>query len=431
MTVVAATEVMVDRPCFEVEFSDGEVIVADAEHQWLTETGSRSRPAGGAGYRHRTSGRSRRSDHRRDRRDGAAATLRTRRLNHCVANAAPLDLPAADLPGRPVRARGAGSATGTDRPDSPRPTRRSSCAGGGRLSSATCGGSARRSAAAGAALRRVTRMHRLRCDVHAALSQVRTCGRTCGSRSRSLGKPLPPSCPECGGPSTAWRDVRLPSRTIGRSRPGYGPSAYSARSTSRRRTCGLCRAAPRAAGRAAGHRRHRDAHRAASSSRHQRVGSPGTLRELVTGLGYRVSRTPSRSGRIGARLRALHARSSPPTTRCSGSTRKQLVHKERRATAAVGARGATELHRRRTAGRRRVPVRCVQVDSEDHLYLAGRSMIPTHNSTLALDVARHASVKHQQAVGDLLAGDEQDRDHHAAAVGARPGSGWRRCAPGR
>ena len=41
-----------------------------------------------------------------------------------------------------------------------------------------------------------------------------------------------------------------------------------------------------------------------------------------------------------------------------------------------------------------VPVRCVQVDNADHLYLAGRAMIPTHNSTLALDVARHASVKH-------------------------------------
>ncbi|MDP3894360.1 DnaB-like helicase N-terminal domain-containing protein, partial [Nocardioides sp.] len=34
--VVAATEVMHDRPCFEVEFSDGSLIVADAEHQWLT-----------------------------------------------------------------------------------------------------------------------------------------------------------------------------------------------------------------------------------------------------------------------------------------------------------------------------------------------------------------------------------------------------------
>jgi replicative DNA helicase len=43
------------------------------------------------------------------------------------------------------------------------------------------------------------------------------------------------------------------------------------------------------------------------------------------------------------------------------------------------------------------PVRCVQVDSADHLYLAGRSMIPTHNSTLALDLARAAAVRHGQA----------------------------------
>src|SRR4051794_30141132 len=35
-TVVAATEVLTDRPCYEVEFSDGSVIVADAQHQWLT-----------------------------------------------------------------------------------------------------------------------------------------------------------------------------------------------------------------------------------------------------------------------------------------------------------------------------------------------------------------------------------------------------------
>ncbi len=41
-----------------------------------------------------------------------------------------------------------------------------------------------------------------------------------------------------------------------------------------------------------------------------------------------------------------------------------------------------------------LPVRCVQVDSPDQLYLAGRGMIPTHNSTLALDLARAASVRH-------------------------------------
>src|SRR5690606_9692302 len=36
--VVAATEVMVDRPCYEVELDDGTVIVADAQHQWVTST---------------------------------------------------------------------------------------------------------------------------------------------------------------------------------------------------------------------------------------------------------------------------------------------------------------------------------------------------------------------------------------------------------
>jgi replicative DNA helicase len=41
-----------------------------------------------------------------------------------------------------------------------------------------------------------------------------------------------------------------------------------------------------------------------------------------------------------------------------------------------------------------VPVRCIEVDAVDHLYLASRAMIPTHNSTLGLDLARSASIKH-------------------------------------
>ena len=50
--VIAATPVMHDRPCYEVEFSDGTVVVADAEHLWQTQTaaerGRRSKvPRGG------------------------------------------------------------------------------------------------------------------------------------------------------------------------------------------------------------------------------------------------------------------------------------------------------------------------------------------------------------------------------------------------
>jgi replicative DNA helicase len=43
------------------------------------------------------------------------------------------------------------------------------------------------------------------------------------------------------------------------------------------------------------------------------------------------------------------------------------------------------------------PVRCVQVESRDHLYLAGRGMVPTHNSTLALDFARAAAIRNSMA----------------------------------
>ena len=42
-----------------------------------------------------------------------------------------------------------------------------------------------------------------------------------------------------------------------------------------------------------------------------------------------------------------------------------------------------------------VPVRCVEVDNTDHLYLASRAMIPTHNSTLGLDFLRSCSIKHR------------------------------------
>jgi replicative DNA helicase len=39
-----------------------------------------------------------------------------------------------------------------------------------------------------------------------------------------------------------------------------------------------------------------------------------------------------------------------------------------------------------------VPVRCIAVDSPNHLYLAGRSMIPTHNTSMALGMAAHAAM---------------------------------------
>jgi replicative DNA helicase len=39
-----------------------------------------------------------------------------------------------------------------------------------------------------------------------------------------------------------------------------------------------------------------------------------------------------------------------------------------------------------------VPVRCITVDSPSHLYLAGQTMIPTHNTSFALGMASHAAL---------------------------------------
>jgi replicative DNA helicase len=40
-----------------------------------------------------------------------------------------------------------------------------------------------------------------------------------------------------------------------------------------------------------------------------------------------------------------------------------------------------------------VPVKCVSVDNADKLYLAGRTLIPTHNSTASMDFARNAAIR--------------------------------------
>ena len=87
-TVIHAHDVMHGRPCYEVEFDDGSVIVADGEHLWTTSTRAQRIAA--------TPGRAVppvTTEH-------IAATLRTAtgHANHAVIVAEPLQYPAADLP---------------------------------------------------------------------------------------------------------------------------------------------------------------------------------------------------------------------------------------------------------------------------------------------------------------------------------------------
>ena len=101
------------------------------------------------------------------------------------------------------------------------------------------------------------------------------------------------------------------------------------------------------------------------------------LSELVVGLGHVV--TP-RGGEL--RVEAVG--------RVFLDTDKHLLHKE--LSQAAGTRTITAV-----TAVPSVPVRCVEVDNAQHLYLASRSMIPTHNSTLGLDIARSASIRTGQA----------------------------------
>jgi replicative DNA helicase len=108
--------------------------------------------------------------------------------------------------------------------------------------------------------------------------------------------------------------------------------------------------------------------------------------ELILSLGYRATLTTKPvSGRTADSSTCFMVTFTPcdPVFRLS----RKLARQSSRFHPAAQCRFVTEV--RPVAS---VPVRCVQVQNADHMYLAGRTWIPTHNSTLALDLARAAAV---------------------------------------
>jgi replicative DNA helicase len=304
--VVAATEVMHGRPCYEVVFSTGEVIVADGQHQWLTWT-------------------------RRPRQDHAdagppdvvtpevvtteqiAATLRRSasggRPTHAVPTCRPLELPEADLPIPPYTLGvwlGDPNATGA---------------------------------------------------------------------ARTMAEPEIAMRVEAEGDATP--QLPLPGAGAGEKRI---PQPYLRASERQRRMllAGILDIGGTVLG---------------SGAIRLAVASPQLaqdVRELILGLGYQCPGPAKHAPRHGgaAPVRYLvRFRADEPVFLLS---RKQRLHKERSRHDAARARSRQIVDVRPVPSQ---PVRCVQVDSPDQLYLAGTGMIPTHNSTLALDLARAASVK--------------------------------------
>ena len=111
------------------------------------------------------------------------------------------------------------------------------------------------------------------------------------------------------------------------------------------------------------------------------------VRELVTSLGYRASLRSKPVGGRTADSSTSYTVAFTSTERVFGLDRKA---QRQRGVTRVGTRSRYVADARVIGS---VPVRCVQVDNDDHMYLAGRTMVPTHNSTLALDIARSAAVK--------------------------------------
>ena len=102
-TVTFATEVMHNHTCYNVTFNDGETIVADADHRWITETRA-SRKAANAAKKYTHT-----SPHARKQRQHYPSVITTKqiaetvhtkdgRANHSLPNIAPLQLPEANLP---------------------------------------------------------------------------------------------------------------------------------------------------------------------------------------------------------------------------------------------------------------------------------------------------------------------------------------------
>lgn len=396
--VVAATEVMVDRPCYEVEFSDGSVIVADAQHQWLTDTRA-SRKSFQAARDGSNGTKNQRTFAAVRTTEEIGTTLRTEtadaRLNHSVALTQPLDLPDADVPLAPY-VLGAWLGDGS-----------SDCA----MLTTADPEIAMYMEAEGLVVKKVAAELRYSmrlpteevearncvvCGVEFVphTSQVKTCGRSCGGRAKGTERMPAPSCPDCGRPSSGRRrcqdchndhgTVQALLRKIGVLGNKHVPAEYLRGSEDQRRAllAGLLDTD--------GTVTNGGCVQFTSTSAQLMEG----VRDLVAGLGYR----------FGVSEKQVHGRSVDSSTAYTLTfsaaeavfrlERKAIRHKELRVRQFQRRNSRFITDVRRVAS---VPVRCVEVANSEHLYLAGRSMIPTHNSTLGVDIARAAAIHHQMA----------------------------------
>ena len=355
--VVAATDVMVDRPCYEVTFSDGSVIVADAEHQWLTETRA-ARKSKWAADHHYNRTRNQHTFASVVTTQEIAETVRINadeRANHAVING--------------------GSIRGDDRELLIDPYALGAWLGDGH----SAGG-------------------RITCDTDEIPMRIEGRGYEVRRHGHMLyGITVPKveastlgECPRCSGRfhgtymcadcTASHGSFQALLRTIGVLNNKHIPDNYLRATESARRDLlaglmdtdgtvvkgvGSCQFAVAS----------------------QRLADD--VYELVVSLGYKCGRTTKRVKGRSKATSTCYILNFSTVDDVFLLERKALLHKEERpkSTSRIGRRYITDVRPIES-----VPVRCVQVDNAAHMYLAGRSMIPTHNSTLALDFCRAASI---------------------------------------
>lgn len=429
--VTGVTTTWEGRPCFRVVFSDGSSVVADAEHEWLTEDrAARRAPQPTAAIRTT-----------RELHETVRCPTADRRHNHSIRLAQALDLPDADLPIGPYTL-------------------------GVWLGDGTSAAAHFTSADPEIAIYveaegyEAPLVGHLRYGIHLPANEpvpertcvvcgstfvpmnplVRTCGKSCGGQAKGVrGGRRQASCPDCGGPVTGMgrcqdcvRDhgsVQAILRREGLLGAKHIPAAYLRSSEHQRRQllAGLL-----------------DTDGTVTSTGSVQFTTTSArladdVYELIVSLGYRCS----------VATKAVAGRSSQTSVAYSLNftthdvvfrlQRKQIAHKERtRHTSSVRRRSRFVVAVEPVPS---VPVRCIEVGNASHMYLAGRSMVPTHNSTVALDIARAASIKHgltsvifslemsrSEIVMRLLSAEAQVPLHHMRS-GTMSDPDWNKLVP--
>lgn len=358
--VTGAFDVMNDHECYELVFSDGTSIVADAEHLWYTETAA-SRAA--------------ESQHRRRRRDNPDGTLRPHGNDQTWKHALPSVKTTAQIaataryvssgrntPNHSIPVAGALQLAEADLPLDPYILGYWLGDGASAGASISCGDE----------------------DVEPLTRELESAGLYCrANRDRTCWRLTFSTHPLDKIPGRSGRSATNVLRQLGLLHNKHIPGIYL-RASERQRAALLAGL----------------------------LDSDGTINpkegmvefgicrqqldegfvELVQSLGFKIRRTAKRvKGR---------AEASSTCYKTTFRPRRQVFRLKRKADKVWIGRTDFKSGRRYITDVRRVPsvpVRCIAVDSPDHLFLASRAFIPTHNTramlSLALWLAQDPSVE--------------------------------------